>query len=205
MTGAHVSPSLLGVIVLAGGQSSRMRGSDKMTELLGSDTVLNTCVQNIGTASPHAPIVLVGPEREPPPPLPVTRVVEDPPGGGPVPGVRAGMGGMPDGVEFVGLVAGDMPEAPKLLGELVRPLAVQESLDVAIARTAGSVQPLFAVYRYRRLAEVLAGDDTLVTARSLFTELRHRLVELPERLCYDIDTPEDLAAARRAARTRRKR
>lgn len=203
MTGAHVSP--LGVIVLAGGKSSRMRGSDKMSELIGSDTVLNTCVQNISFASPLAPIVVVGPHREPPPPLPVARTVEDPPGGGPVPGVRAGMAAMPDGVEFVGLIAGDMPEAPTLLGELVRPLSVQESLDVAIARTDGSVQPLFAVYRYRRLADVLAGNDTLRTARSLFTELRHRLVELPERLCYDIDTPEDLAAARRSARTRRKR
>ncbi|GAB3562774.1 molybdenum cofactor guanylyltransferase [Spelaeicoccus albus] len=209
MTRAHILRDVLGVIVLAGGQSSRMRGQDKMTARFGSDTVLNMCLTNVAGQFPDSPIIVVGPYRELPAEMPesrVTRVREDPPGGGPVPAIRAGMDAVPSDAALVAVLAGDMPEAPAVLGDLVQPLATYDNLDVAVARAGGAVQPLLAVYRRRTLAGVLAADSSLRTARSLLTGLRHRFVEVPERLCYDIDTPEDLSAARsRIGPTRRRR
>lgn len=209
MSPAHDLRDVLGVIVLAGGKSSRMRGTDKMTARFGVGTVLDSCLASASTAYPDSPIVIVGPERDLPPELASARLIrvrEDPPGGGPVPAVRAGMDAVPAEATLVAVVAGDMPEAPKVLGELVHPLTADDTLDVAVARAGGAVQPLLAVYRRASLAGVLAADSSLRTARSLLTGLRHRLVEVPERLCYDIDTPEDLSAARsRLGPARRRR
>lgn len=206
MSAAHIRRNALGVIVLAGGQSSRMRGQDKMTARFGTDTVLGTCLVNIAVAAPDCPIIVVGPQRDLPIGLEVTRVREDPPGGGPVPGIRAGMDAVPDDLDLVAVLAGDMPEAPKALDDLIHPLVALAGIDVAVARTAGTVQPLCAVYRRSALAGVLDADSSLRTARSLFAGLRARFVEVPERLSYDIDTAEDLSEARaRAGVSRRRR
>ncbi len=73
------------VVVLAGGTSRRF-GSDKLAAPLGGSTVLDTV---LGSLPPEWPVVVVGPPRECRRPVTWTR--EDPPGGGPLAGVAAGV------------------------------------------------------------------------------------------------------------------
>lgn len=81
-----VSAPSYAVIVLAGGQSRRMGGADKLELSLGSRTLLGGCLASVREAFPQAVIAVAGPERPSalalrtpsPPPAP-------PAAGGPVP------------------------------------------------------------------------------------------------------------------------
>jgi molybdopterin-guanine dinucleotide biosynthesis protein A len=76
------------VVVLAGGGSRRL-GRDKLAADLGNRTVLGALLEDLRSAAPDAQVVLVGPpERSTPGGLVVQ---EDPPGGGPVAGLAAGL------------------------------------------------------------------------------------------------------------------
>jgi molybdopterin-guanine dinucleotide biosynthesis protein A len=76
------------VVVLAGGGSRRL-GRDKLAADLGNRTVLGALLEDLRSAAPDAQVVLVGPpERSTPGGLVVQ---EDPPGGGPVAALAAGL------------------------------------------------------------------------------------------------------------------
>ncbi|MDQ4090592.1 MAG: nucleotidyltransferase family protein, partial [Actinomycetota bacterium] len=80
-------------IVLAGGAGRRMGGVDKAALVVGGVPLLDRV---LGAARPVCDrLVVVGPER-PTEVAGVTFVREDPPGGGPVPGVAAGLAAVPD-------------------------------------------------------------------------------------------------------------
>ncbi|MET7461892.1 NTP transferase domain-containing protein [Nonomuraea sp. NPDC005501] len=73
------------VVVLAGGEARRLGGADKPGLVVGGRTLLERVVAAVPGAGR---VVVVGPERE----LPgVVFTREDPPGGGPVPALRAGL------------------------------------------------------------------------------------------------------------------
>jgi molybdopterin-guanine dinucleotide biosynthesis protein A len=89
-------------LVLAGGEARRLGGADKPALLVGGrsllDRVLSACADAVRT-------VVVGPER--PTERPVVWTREDPPGGGPVPALVAGLREVE--ADRVVLLAADLP------------------------------------------------------------------------------------------------
>ncbi len=173
------------VVVLAGGTSRRF-GSDKLAAPLGGSTVLDTVLASL---PPGWPVVAVGPVRETRRPVTWTR--EDPPGGGPLAGVAAGVALVP--VDLVAVVAGDMPYAGEALAALVRALRAASS-DVlgAVGRDDDGVpNPLLAAYR---TDAVRAGLPTPAHGRpaKLLLALPHLELTVPGSAARDVDTPADL-------------
>lgn len=165
-------------------------------------------------------IVVVGEADAVPAGVEVVR--EQPVGGGPVAGIAAGLAavervagvagegvGEPAGgcgLELVALLAGDLPflTAPALAELFVAldsgPVDVPRP-DVAVAvDPAGRTNWLCAVWRVdvlrARLAEL--GDPVGVSVRRLAADLRLVHVLDESGWSWDVDTPQDLDAARRA-------
>src|SRR5690606_32944159 len=78
----------LDAVILAGGAARRMGGADKPGLRVGDRTLLERAADAVRAHAPEARVVVVGPERDSPRAL-YTR--EDPPGGGPVPALGAGL------------------------------------------------------------------------------------------------------------------
>jgi molybdenum cofactor guanylyltransferase len=117
----------LAAIVLAGGRGSRLGGTDKPGLVVGASTLLAAVISAaIEAGASH--IVVVGPARpgtgrRPGGGCRIDLISEDPPGSGPVAGLRCGIAG----VRAPGVLAADMPflRAPHLLALLARPASSQ--------------------------------------------------------------------------------
>jgi molybdopterin-guanine dinucleotide biosynthesis protein A len=103
----------------------------------------------------------------------------------------------------VAVVAADMPFAAALLPDLVDELSsAPDDVDAIIPTDAdGREQPLAAVYRtdaLRSAAASLGGVENR-SVRDLRSALRARLHPVESAVTLlDVDTPDDLAAARRS-------
>lgn len=189
-------------IVLAGGRARRF-GSDKVVATVGGATLLERAVAACRRAGAD-PVVVVGPGAAAPPGVIVTR--EDPPFGGPVAALAAGLARV-GAAERVLVVAADMPFAVDAVEELVR--AAQGSgqgagrgsghqADGAWATDAeGREQPLLAVYDAAALGAALGRlrDVDGAAMRTVTSGLA--MVEVAAGpAAADVDTPAQLAAAR---------
>ena len=211
------------VLILAGGEARRLDGADKpMVEIGGwtlLDRVIEACVEAVhaarsrGTdageiASAHATrdsspdsVIVIGPKR--PTRHVVTWVREDPPGGGPVAAIAAGLAvcRTPD----VGVFAADLPFlSAATIHSLWTTLADSPAHDGAVAVDEdGREQWLTAVYRRDALLARIAdqGADALrgLPLRRLVKDLRLLRIKPAGRSVLDCDTWEDVAAARRIA------
>lgn len=199
-------------VVLAGGGARRLGGTDKPSLTVGArtllDRVLSACAGACAT-------VVVGPRR--PTYRPVTWVREDPPGGGPLSALDAGL--REAGAPAVLVLSADLPF---LRQETVRRLlaAVEEgppggredaggadAVEGALVND-GRDQPLLAAYRTEPLRRELAllrteyGSLTGLPLRLLLPELRLRRIDIAvgrrptSSDALDCDTWEDVAAAR---------
>ena len=97
-------PAPVAAVVLCGGTSRRFGGVDKTAQTLGSGTVLDSLLDAL---PPDWPVTCVGVPR--PTVRPVSWTREDPPLGGPVAGIAAGLGTVE--APIVVVVAGDQPLA----------------------------------------------------------------------------------------------
>lgn len=182
-------------VVLAGGAARRLGGADKPGLTVGGRTLLERVLEACAQARTT---VVVGPAR--PAVLPRRRWTrEQPPGGGPVAAVAAGLGTGELTAEVVLLLAADLPF---LDATTVRRLvaAVTGEVEAAVLVDAGGrEQPLAAAYRTAALRSALAalGDPAGLPLRRLTGGLR--TVRLPDAAgaSYDCDTWEELAEARR--------
>lgn len=166
-----------------------MGGVDKAALVVGGVTLLDRV---LAAARPVCDrLVVVGPVR-PTPVDEVAFVVEDVPGGGPVPAVAAGLAALGD-VEVVVVLAVDLPllradDVQRLVAALDDP-----GFDAAAASDEGGPNPLLAAYR---AAALLAPADPLgpgSPARRLLPA-RTAPVDLGPAV-LNVNSPADLAAA----------
>ncbi|MGC5165596.1 gephyrin-like molybdotransferase Glp [Luteimicrobium sp. DT211] len=191
-------------VVLAGGRAERL-GVPKPGVTLAGRTLLDHALAATRAARRT---VVVGPPELARPGVAVVR--EDPPFGGPVAGLAAGLAALPrpePGVSEmpVLVVACDVPRAadavPLLLAAAYGPEA--DAPDGAYLVRDGRPQWLVGVYARealdRALADLSAGGDGLAGAsvRALVAGLRCAEVADPDALSDDVDTWDD--AARLAA------
>lgn len=210
------------VLILAGGEARRLGGADKpMVEIGGRtllDRVIDACVEAVHAEPVHeAPlqeanaaeiasanavrITVVGPPR--PTSHAVTWVREDPPGGGPVAAIAAGLSVCR--APYVGVFAADLPFLDAAtVHSLWTTLAESPEHDGAVATDEdGREQWLTAVYRRDALLAKIAdqGADNVrgLPLRRLVKDLRLLRITPTGQTVLDCDTWEDVAAARRIA------
>ena len=185
------------VVVLAGGGSRRL-GHDKLAATLGRGvTVLDALLAGVRDALPFVQMSAVGPHRTTT--QPVTWVREDPPGGGPVAGLAAGLVGLDDD-DVVLVLAGDQPFVGPALPLLLEALG---EADAAIGvDPSGADQPLTGCYRVGPLRRAVGADPAGRSVRSLLTALTVVRVALSVQASLDVDTAADLARARDVTQVR---
>ncbi|MFD5279956.1 NTP transferase domain-containing protein [Streptomyces rubrogriseus] len=191
-------------VVLAGGAARRLGGADKPGLRVGGrpllDRVLAAC------AGARRTVVVADPR---PTARPVTWAREDPPGGGPLAALAAGL--RHTTAEYVLVVSADLPFlAGPTVGRLLSALAAGDADGVLLTDAAGRGQPLVAAYRASALRRELAAlardragrDARADGARLTGLPLRRltgalRLTRVPDAVAsFDCDTWDDLATAR---------
>lgn len=200
----------LGVIVLTGGGSTRM-GRHKPALEVGGRPI----VRRILAACAGLPVVVVGEGAGVPSGTTVVR--DEPPGGGPVAGIAAGFAALTSryaaesaptarGLERVAVLAGDLPFLTRAaLDGLVEALDADPSAELALPVDDDQhVNWLCGVWRASVLAGRLAavGAPAGVSVKRLIDSSCRALVADHTGWSSDVDTPEELAAARAAARQR---
>jgi molybdopterin-guanine dinucleotide biosynthesis protein A len=186
---AEVTAVGVTAVVLCGGTGRRF-GGDKTQALIDGVPVLDHVV---GQLPPSWPVVCVGPER--PTVAPVTWVREEPPGGGPVAALAAGLAGV--GGPVVVVLGGDMPYAAPAATALVAALLADPAVDAVVGRDPqGRTQPLLAAYRTEALRRAVPDPPTGVALMRVVDALVHAGVPTDGRAALDIDTREDLRSAR---------
>jgi molybdopterin-guanine dinucleotide biosynthesis protein A len=212
------------VIVLAGGRARRLGGTSKPDVRIGGRTLLERVLAAAAgaagirpgdpvaprieasrqrSAQPQIRAVVVGPAElaaaPVPPGLEVRVTSEDPPFGGPVAGLAAGLAALEDGTTEAPILvlACDLPFASTAVGPLLaRYAALALDEDGACAEHEGRLQWLAGVYRRDSLRRALAALGTVrdASVRALMAPLR--LVAVPGLDARDVDTWGDVASAR---------
>ncbi|MFC7813330.1 MULTISPECIES: NTP transferase domain-containing protein [unclassified Streptomyces] len=188
-------------VVLAGGAARRLGGADKPGLRVGGrallDRVLAAC------AGARRTVVVAAPR---PTARPVTWAREDPPGGGPLAALAAGLAHTT--AEYVVVLSADLPFlAGPTVGRLLSALAASDADGVLLTDADGRDQPLVAAYRasaLRRELAALTRDRGDGTGRAGLTGLplrrltgALRLTRVPDAVAsFDCDTWDDLATAR---------
>ena len=194
-------------IVPAGGAARRLGGADKPGLTVGTSTLLDRVLAACAGAGTT---VVVGPVR-PTARAGVHWTREEPPGGGPVAAVAAGLG-LVDG-ETVLLLAADLPFLDeRTVHRLAAALEARDNGPDApeaavLVDASGRDQPLAAAYRTTALRTALAalGDPAGLPLRRLTGGLRTVRLADTDDVTYDCDTWEELAQARERERTHGRR
>jgi molybdopterin-guanine dinucleotide biosynthesis protein A len=176
-------------VILAGGDSSRMGGEDKALLKVGGKTMLQRVAEAVGGARRT---IVVGPER--PLDADVLWTREEPPRGGPVAGLAAGLRLVEE--ESLVVLAVDMPLVDETL--VSRLLEAMRASDGAVLVDAGDrLQPLAAVYRTDPLRASLEalGAPSGRSVRDLIAGLTLYEVDAGDR-ALDCDEPQQVALAR---------
>ncbi|WP_311355750.1 molybdenum cofactor guanylyltransferase [Corynebacterium riegelii] len=180
------------VIILAGGRSTRM-GTDKAQVRVEGIRLIDAMLSSLSSLSslPTTPIVVSPFDLGLPPEIPT--VCEDPPFGGPVAGIAAGVALAH--ADLVAVVAVDAPHSPEALPALVE--ALQNAPDAAAAVAVdeeGFMQPLCAVWRKQALLKALEHTGTRdVPAKALYKVAGSVVKHETQSAERDYDTPEELA------------
>jgi molybdopterin-guanine dinucleotide biosynthesis protein A len=176
-------------VILAGGAARRMGGIDKAEVVLGETRLLDRALEAVAGASR---VVVVGPPRPAPDRVLWTR--EEPPGGGPVPALAAGLA--ETSADVVVVLAVDMPFVDGAVVD--RLFGVMETADGAILTdTGGRDQPLAGVYRADALRERLDALPRHPGASVGDVVGGLRLTRVPATIAtLDCDTWDDVRAAR---------
>ncbi|WP_165241776.1 molybdenum cofactor guanylyltransferase [Corynebacterium lizhenjunii] len=182
---------MLGVIVLAGGRNTRMKGTDKAAITVGGERFIDRLYRQLPA---HALPIAVTPRD-----IGHPRVCEQPPFGGPVAGIAAGAAYLarhPE-VSTIAVLSADAPDSPRTLPALQAALdAAGCSADVAVCAEAEHLHPLCALWHAAALHCALQqlGDPRDVSAKRLLSLARGQVVVPDCDFARDYDTPTDVAA-----------
>jgi molybdopterin-guanine dinucleotide biosynthesis protein A len=182
-------------IVLTGGRSIRFGGGDKTAARVGGTALLDRVLASVRDADA---VVVAGPPRAVP--GAVTWVREEPAGAGPLAGVAAALPHVGSAVAVV--LAGDLPFTAGLAAALLGALGEHSDADAVVpVDGAGRRQPLAAAYRTDALRTAVAALHPVAgrSMRACLERLRVHDVpaaQLPYGSLVDVDTVDDLAAAR---------
>ncbi|MDT0609639.1 NTP transferase domain-containing protein [Streptomyces lancefieldiae] len=189
------APAAYDAVVLAGGAARRLGGADKPGVRVGGrallDRVLAACAgaRTTVVVADHRPTVRT-----------VTWAREDPPGGGPLAALAAGL--RQTTAEHVVVLSADLPFlAGRTVGALLSALAASDADGVLLSDADGRDQPLVAAYRASALRRGLA---TLTEDRAGLAGLPLRrltgalqLTRVTDAVAsFDCDTWDDIATAR---------
>ena len=187
-------------IVVGGGGGERLGGVSKPDLTLGGVRVIDRVCGVLLEACGAGCVAVVPPTVRVP--EGVVRTLEDPPSGGPLAGIDAGLRalGVDDDVLVV-VVSVDAPGVAGLLPALLgSPLGSDSEGRIAVG---GDPQPfdqyLMGVYRAGALRRVLdeavaaLGSVRGVGVRRVLRALTLQRVSVDADVCRDIDTPEDVA------------
>ncbi|MEI5584075.1 MULTISPECIES: molybdenum cofactor guanylyltransferase [unclassified Agromyces] len=134
----------LGAVILAGGRATRLGGVSKPDLMVGGQRLLTTAISAARAAGCERIVVVGPPELRADGCL---HVQEDPPFGGPVAGLAAGLGALGDRPEHVLVLACDMPEAGAAVARLTAARAADPDADgVCLVDASGRTQWLAAIY-----------------------------------------------------------
>ncbi|GGV19268.1 NTP transferase domain-containing protein [Streptomyces griseoflavus] len=189
------SGAVYDAVVLAGGAARRLGGADKPGVRVGGrallDRVLTAC------ADARTTVVVADPRRTA---RPVTWAREEPPGGGPLAALDAGL--RHTTADLVVLLSADLPFLDRrTVAALLTPLGGGTADGVLLTDSDGRDQPLVAAYRaasLRRELTALTGRHGALTGlplRRLTGALDLTRISGPV-ASFDCDTWDDIATAR---------
>jgi molybdopterin-guanine dinucleotide biosynthesis protein A len=199
------NPPTLG-LVLAGGLARRMGGGDKALLKIGSETILDRVVARLEPQCPHIILNANGdPARFARFELPT--VADDIPDfAGPLAGILAGLdwAAANTDIQWVASVAGDCPFMPRDLVERLHEARRNEGMPLACAKSGDWRHPVAGVWPVSLRADL---------RRALMQEGLHKIEvwtsrhgvaiaewdDQPVDPFFNVNTPEDLAAAARVA------
>jgi molybdopterin-guanine dinucleotide biosynthesis protein A len=182
-------------VVLAGGKAARLGGQAKPQLLVGGRPILAAVLEAVADAEQR---IVVGPPQPVPPGVRLVR--EEPPGGGPVAAIRAGLADV--GTDVVLVLAGDLPFlTARLVGHLRERLTAD---GILVVDDTGRDQYLLGAWRTTALRRAVAAAREPTSLRKVLAPLAVRRLrpEVPAGEpppWTDCDTPADLARARAMA------
>ncbi|MGK5641018.1 NTP transferase domain-containing protein [Streptomyces sp. URMC 126] len=189
-----MTDTVFDAVVLAGGAARRLGGADKPAVRVGGRSLLDRV---LGACAGARATVVVGPRR--PTVRPVTWAREQPPGGGPLAALAAGL--RHTLAEVVLVLSADLPFLDAGTLRALREAALDGGEGAVLTDADGRDQPLVAAYRVgpvrRELARLATehGDLAGLPVRMLTQGLS--LTRLPRHAAaFDCDTWEDIATAR---------
>lgn len=190
-------PACFDAVVLAGGNASRLGGVDKPAVRIGGASMLERVVAAVTSASR---VIVVGPTRDVLSAHPVVWCREEPPGGGPVAALVAGLSRVTAPTVLV--LAGDLPGIEGAVSVLVDALGEDDA--AVLVDAAGRRNHLAAAWSTTALHRAVArvGEPSGAPARRLYDDVR--VVEVADAAGWatDCDTWDDIERARhRAERT----
>lgn len=178
------------VVILAGGTAKRLGGVSKPDYRVGGTRLIDWVFAEIERTRCSGRVVVVAPEHLSVPPG-VVLTLEDPPLGGPLAGLNAGvsqLGDLPDSA-IVAMMPCDAPLTPRLWGDLCA--QIEDCVGAAPLADDGETRLQYLHGCYRLGA--LRGLDQVRnrSIRSGFSRLEVAAVADPQHYCADVDTPED--------------
>lgn len=208
-TSPEADPFVLDAVVLAGGRSSRLGGSPKAELVVGDSRLVDLAVE-AATASGARRTVVVGPAELVP--GQVLTVREEPPFGGPVAGLAAGLAALdrvdpatPEGqtetpADWVIVLACDLPRAVDAAAVLLDAARRAAAEVDGLCLDDGRPQWLTAVYRREALTRALDGfgDPRGASMRALVHHLALASIAAADGVADDVDTWDDVERARRS-------
>jgi molybdopterin-guanine dinucleotide biosynthesis protein A len=188
--GPSGSSGVFDAVVLAGGGARRLGGIDKPAALVGGRPLLARVLAAVADAGR---VVVVGPRRAGVGAAGVRWVVEDPPGGGPLAALAAGLPLV--AAPLVAVLAADLPFLTA--GHLAELRGAVGARDGALlVDPDGRDQLLAGVWRTGALRAALPADPAGRPLRGVLGVLDPVRVPADPRTCLDCDTEDALARAR---------